>query len=390
MVMIKFLAKIFIKADPADKVSLRRQYGMLCSVAGICLNALLFLGKFLAGLFTASVSVMADAFNNLSDAASSVITLTGFRLSGQKPDVDHPFGHGRIEYVSGLLVSLAIMLMGFELLKTSVGKIFSPEELVFSPVSLVILVAAVGVKFYMGVYNRSYGKKFDSSSMKATAADCFSDVCATTAVLISYIVYMIFDINIDAYCGAAVSLFILFSGFRAAKETIDPLLGMATDSEVVKEIERIVMSYDGIIGIHDLIVHDYGPGRQMISLHAEVDAKSDLLVIHDTIDNIERELSEKLTCSATIHMDPVITDDPEVDKLKGVVVEFVKAIDEKITIHDFRIVKGGTHTNLIFDLVLPYNGKLSDAEIKEIISKDIKIYDPTLFAVINVDKPYSH
>ena len=387
--MIKFLAKIFIKADPNDTATLRRQYGMLCSIVGIGLNILLFCGKLLAGLITSSVSIMADAVNNLSDAGSSVITLTGFRLSGQKPDIDHPFGHGRIEYLSGLLVSLAIMLMGFELFKTSVTKIFSPEELSFSPISLVILIAAVCVKLYMGTYNRHYGNKFSASSMKATAADCFSDVCATTAVLLSYAVYMIFDINIDAYCGAAVSLFILFSGFRAAKETVDPLLGKATDVEVVKEIEAIVMSYDGVIGIHDLIVHDYGPGRQMVSLHAEVPANCDILAIHDTIDNIERELSDKLSCSATIHMDPVITDDPEVDRLKGVVCEFVRAIDDKISLHDFRIVKGETHTNLIFDLVLPYNGKLSDGEIKEIISKDIKIYDPTLFAVINIDKPFT-
>ncbi len=386
--MIKLLSKIFIKSEGMDNASLRRAYGMLCSIVGIGLNLLLFAGKLLAGFISSSVSVMADAFNNLSDAGSSVITLFGFRLSGQKPDVDHPFGHGRIEYLSGLLVSLAIMLMGFELLKTSVGKIITPEEMSFSPVSLCILIASILVKLYMGIYNRGYGKKFDSSSMKATASDCFSDVIATSAVFLSFIVYLIFDINVDAYCGAAVSLFILFSGFRAAKETIDPLLGKPPAEEVVKQIEDIVLSHEGIIGIHDLIVHDYGPGRQMISLHAEVSAKADLLSAHDTIDNIEKELSEKLSCVATIHMDPVIADDPEIDKLKKMVNDFVKAIDDRITVHDFRMVRGDTHTNLIFDVVLPYDGKLSDNEIKEIIKKNINIYDSNLFAVINVDKPF--
>lgn len=387
--MLSLLSKIFIR-NRADTSSpaVRSAYGTLCGIMGIILNIVLFGIKLLAGLLSGAISIMADAFNNLTDAGSSVITLIGFRMSGQKPDKDHPFGHGRIEYISGLIVSMLIILVGFELGKTSLEKIITPEPVEFSIVALIILICSVIVKAYMAFYNFSIGKKIASSAMRATAQDSLNDCIATSAVLLCLVISRFTDLNIDAYCGLAVSGFILFSGLRAVKETMGPLLGTPPSEEFIKEIEGIVYSYEGVEGIHDLIVHDYGPGRTMISLHAEVSCDADLLETHDMIDNIEKELRGKLNCDAVIHMDPIATNDELTLSVREKVAALVTCIDSSLTIHDFRMVTGPTHTNIIFDVVIPYDLKRSDAEIRANIETIVKSIDPSYFSVINIDKSY--
>ena len=388
--MVTLLSKIFIKNYTDTKSpSVRQSYGVLSGAVGIFFNVLLFCGKFFAGFLSHSIAITADAFNNLSDAASSVITLIGFKMAGQKPDSGHPFGHGRIEYLSGLIVSGAILFMAFELIKSSISKIIHPVETVFDPVILVILAASILVKCYMFLYNRSIGKKIHSEAMLATSLDSLSDTVATTVVLITTIIAHFTGLQLDGICGILVALFIFYTGLVSAKDTLNPLLGQAPDPEFVKEIEELVLSYEGIIGIHDLIVHNYGPGRLMISLHAEVPADGDILVLHDLIDNIERALRDNLKCDAVIHMDPVCTNDPEVKELKLKVTGFLTQIDDSLTLHDFRIVKGPTHTNLIFDIVLPYDFKLRDEAVCALMEEKIKELDANYFAVINVDKKYA-
>ena len=388
MTVIGLLAKIFVK-DNGSPEKVRGSYGKLCSFVGICLNILLFGIKLFAGIISGAISVISDAFNNLTDATSSLIALLGFKLSEQKADKDHPFGHGRFEYISGFIVSMLIILVGFELGKTSVEKIITPEAVEFSLVAVIILVASIAIKAYMAFYNFRISKKISSAAMRATATDSLSDCIATTAVLMSLIIAKVFEVNIDAYCGLAVSGFILFSGLRSAKETIDPLLGGSPSKEYINEITTIVYSYEGVKGIHDLIVHDYGPGRAMISLHAEVDANADLLQTHDMIDNIEHELRQKLKCDAVIHMDPIVTDDPLINELREKITALVTCIDPAITIHDFRMVVGPTHTNVIFDVVVPFGVKKSDDEIRESVQTIVRTLDGNYFAVINIDKAYS-
>ena len=351
--MISLLSKIFIKdSSDTSSAAVRSAYGTLCGIMGIIFNILLFGIKMLAGVISGSISIMADAFNNLTDAGSSVITLIGFRMSGQKPDRDHPFGHGRIEYISGLIVSMLILLVGFELGKGSVEKIITPEPVEFSIVAIIILVCSIAVKGYMALYNFTIGKKISSAAMRATAQDSLNDTIATTAVLLCLIFAKLTNINIDAYCGLAVSGFILFSGLRAVKETMDPLLGTPPSEEFIKDIEKIVHSYEGVSGIHDLIVHDYGPARTMISLHAEVPCDADMLATHDMIDTIEKELREHLNCDAVIHMDPIATNDELTCEVREKVAALVTCIDSGLTIHDFRVFQGRKHKNLMFDVAL--------------------------------------
>lgn len=385
--MIKLITEFLLKNNK-DSEKLRQTYGMVCSGAGIALNILLFVIKFTAGSLSGAISVTADAFNNLSDSGSSLITMLGFRLAAKKPDPGHPFGHGRIEYLSGIAVSILIVLMGFELLTSSVNKIISPEVPEVSPLVFIILAISIAVKFYMFMYNRKYGRRYNSQAMVATATDCLSDMVSTSVVFISMLITYFTDINIDAYCGLAVAAFILFAGLKSAYETIGPLLGQPPEAEFVQKIEDIVMAGKDIIGVHDLIVHDYGPGRCIISLHAEVPASGDILDIHDEIDNLERELAEKLGCIAVIHMDPVQTDNENVRRLKEIAEEKCREIYEDIRLHDFRIVEGNTHTNLIFDVVVPHGFKLNDEQIKADIEKKIKEYDKKLFTVVTVDKDF--
>lgn len=385
--MIRLLAKWLIPQNAAES-ALRSAYGTLCGAVGIALNILLFAGKLAAGTLSGSIAVTADAFNNLSDAGSSLITLLGFRLAGRKPDPSHPFGHGRLEYISGLIVAGLILLMGVELAKTSFDKILHPEAVTFSALALIILAVSVCVKLYMWYYNRSIGKKIHSAAMEATAMDSLSDACSTLAVLASMLVSHWFSLEIDGYVGMLVALFILFSAYKAAQETLSPLLGRPPEPEFVADIRRIVSAHEEVVGVHDLVVHDYGPGRCMISLHAEVPAHGDILELHDVIDNIERELCDTLHCQAVIHMDPVVTDDAEIAELRLKIASLAKQVDGRMTIHDFRMVRGSTHTNLIFDAVLPLDSAKTPTQAESELKALVRELDSRYYAVITVEHSY--
>lgn len=389
--MISLLGKIFLKNKSKDTPDGRRAWGALCSIAGICLNILLFAGKLLAGTFAGSIAITADAFNNLSDAGSSLITLIGFRFAGKKPDPEHPFGHGRFEYISGLLVSIIIVVVGIELMTSSIGKIVNPEPIGEDWVlSACILGASILVKLYMFLYNSRVGKSINSAGMKATAMDCISDSVATAVVLISLIVGVYFDIMIDGYCGVLVSLFILFAGFKSAMETLKTLLGTPPEKEFVEAVQASVLAHPIVIGIHDLIVHDYGPGRQILSLHAEVDGKGNIYEIHDEIDLIEQELAEVYGCLAVIHMDPIETDNEVTNSYRMSVAKLVKTIHKDTTIHDFRMVPGVTHTNLIFDAVVPFEVKDDEKKLKKDIAHLVKANLEGCNAVVQIDRPFTN
>ena len=391
--MIKLLSRIFIKDyKNYESPAVRSSYGVLCGGFGIFLNILLFIGKFLAGTLAKSVSITADAFNNLADAGSSIITLLGFRLARQKPDTKHPFGHGRIEYIAGLLVSAAIILMGFELAKSSISKIISPEPIEFSVLTAAILVCSILVKLYMVFYNKSIGKKIKSSTLGATALDSCSDCIATSVVLVSSLIAHFFKINIDGYCGVLVAAFVIYSGIRALQETITPLLGQAPDREFIERIQKLIEEFPEITGIHDLIVHDYGPGRLMISLHAEMPVyeDSDIFAMHDIIDNAERLLSKELECLVTIHLDPTRSNDEKVAELKAKTVNVLHGISPELSLHDFRVVPGPTHTNLIFDVVIPFDLKLKEDEITEKLNSAVSEWDDAkYYVVVSFDRPYA-
>lgn len=388
--MVTFLSRWLIQDyDRPEDPEVRRKYGVLCGCVGIGLNILLFLAKFFAGTISGSIAITADAFNNLSDAGSSLVTIVGFKLAGQKPDPSHPFGHGRMEYLSGLAVSVLILLMGFELLQSSVDKIRAPEPIEFSWLSVVILLLGIAGKLYMSYYNRAVGNKINSAAMKATAADSLSDSISTAAVLAATLIAHFFSVNIDGWVGVAVACFILYAGYNAAKDTIDPLLGQAPDPELVTDVEKTVLSFQPIQSIHDMIVHDYGPGRLMISLHAEVPADGDLLEMHDTIDLVEQTLREKFHCDAVIHMDPIVTNDEQVLKMRSKMHQLVQVIDKRITVHDFRMVTGPTHTNLIFDVACPFDLKQSDEEVKRQVEEIVDLLDGNYNAVVTVDRIYA-
>ena len=387
--MVTLLAKHFIKDyENTKSPAVRHSYGMLCGIVGILLNILLFFGKFIAGIFSNSIAITADALNNLSDAGSSFITLAGFKLASQKPDPDHPYGHGRMEYLSGLFVSLLILLMAVELLKTSVDKILHPQSTQINPLVIAILAASILVKLYMSYYNQTIGKRIDSTALLATAADSRGDSLSTLLVLASSLISLFTGFQIDGYCGLIVGIFILYSGFNAAKDTINPLLGQAPDKAYVEKIERIVTSHNMILGIHDMMVHDYGPGRVVVSLHAEVPSNGDLLEMHDLIDHIENDLADQCCCEAVIHMDPIAVNDPEVDALKKQLMEIIQSIDDTLKFHDFRIVKGPTHTNLIFDVLVPYNFTLKDNDLIDRIDQKVKECNPSYFIVAKIDHTY--
>lgn len=388
--MITFMASLFIKDSKNYKEpSVRQAYGVLSGAVGIGLNILLFFGKWLAGTISGSIAITADAFNNLSDAGSLIITLIGFRLSGQEPDPEHPFGHGRMEYISGLLVSVAILVMGFELIGSSIGKLRSPEPIESSALVFGILIASILVKLYMFFYNHSLSKKIESAAMKATSVDSLSDTVATTLVLIATLISKYTGLLLDGWFGILVGLFILYTGGSTLKETIDLLLGQPPKQEFIDEVKEIVLGHSMVHGVHDLIVHDYGPGRVMISLHAEVDVNGDIQDIHEQIDHIEHELQEKLHCSATIHMDPIVTDDKEVLAMKAKVEEMVHFLDESFSMHDFRMVKGSTRTNLIFDVEVPRKTSYTDNEIVNWLKERIhELPGSKYFAVIQIDHEY--
>ncbi len=386
--MLDLLIKLFIKdSENCGEPRVRTAYGTLCGIYGIFLNLLLFAGKYAAGSISGSVAIIADAFNNLSDAGSSVITLLGFALAGKKPDPEHPFGHGRIEYITGLAISAIIILVGVDLGKSSIEKIMDPTPVEAGLLPAVILIAAIAVKIYISLYNRRIGRKINSSVMQATSLDALTDTISTLVVLISMAAAYFFRLNIDGWAGLLVALFIVYAGYSAAKDTVAPLLGSAPDPEFVRSIEDTVLAHEEILGIHDLFVHDYGPGRVFISLHAEVDGHGDFFGLHDVVDSAETELKEKFGCLATIHMDPIDSANPEINSLRDRVLEALKHnISEDIKIHDFRVVPGPSHTNLIFDAAVPVDFKLNDTQLEAMIKDTVSTSFTRCFAVVNIDR----
>ena len=387
--MIQLIIKLITKnKKQVDEKKLRNLYGIICGWVGIGFNILLFVGKFFAGTISKSVAITADAFNNLSDAGSSVITLLGFRLGTKKPDADHPYGHGRMEYVSGLIVSLLIFLMGFELLKDAVAKIKDPRPVETSWLIFLILIMSILIKSYMTFYNFRYGKKINSAVLRATGMDSLSDCVATTVVLISMIVQTVTPWKIDGWCGLLVAGAVLYAAYGAAKDTLQPLLGMPPEQEFVDEIYEIVLNHPLVEGVHDLIVHDYGPGRCMISLHAEVPGDQDIYFIHEEIDRIELELKDKLGCESTIHMDPIVVNNQKVEDFKSFIESIVLECNTLYTIHDFRMVDGPTHTNIIFDVLIPRDAPEDEKELRENLAAAIKDRNSKLVPVITIDRSY--
>ncbi len=387
--MTGLLVKVFIKnSENVKSAKVRAAYGMLSGVVGIVCNCALFVLKFVAGLITGAVSISADAFNNLSDAGSSIVTFIGFKMAGKPADNDHPFGHGRIEYVSGLIVAMAIVLMGYELFTQALDRIINPQTTTFSVISIIILVGSILVKMWMSVFNRTLGKRLDSAAMKATATDSLSDCISTTVVLASLIISEVTGVDIDGYAGLVVSAFVLMAGVEAAKDTLNPLLGEPAEPEFVEQLESMVMENELIIGVHDIIVHNYGPGRVFASMHAEVPYSVDIMEAHDVIDLAEHKIKAMLGCDVSIHMDPVITDDEEINNLKHMVQEVVDGIGKELKIHDFRVTKGPYLTNLIFDIVVPYDFAIKDEELVKRIESDVERCDSKCRTVINVDKDF--
>lgn len=389
--MTNLLVKLFIKnSENIRDVNVREKYGVLSGGVGIILNLLLFASKLTAGILSSSISVIADAFNNLSDAGGSVVTYLGFKLAKRPADDEHPFGHGRYEYVAGLGISVAILLVGAELFKSSVEKIIFPEgDSTLKTVSVCILIASVAIKLWMFFFNRKLAKKVDSQTIKAASMDSLTDTVATTIVIIGLFISKVFNFNIDGYMGVLVALFILYTGINTMKDSISPLLGKAPDPEFVKEIEQTVLSDENVVGIHDLIIHDYGPGRCIISLHAEVPCDSDILKIHDAIDLIEQTLRTKYKCTATIHMDPIAVHDEFTNSLKKQVEEKLNEISPRLSLHDFRIVRGETHINLIFDVTVPHRFEMSDTQVSLEVKAKVQEINEKYFAVVTVEKPFT-
>ncbi|MBR7007662.1 MAG: cation transporter [Ruminococcus sp.] len=387
--MTKLLIRLFAKDTQSLKEpSVRLRCGYLGSITGITLNILLFAGKFIAGLLSGAISVTADAFNNLSDAGSSVLSLAGFKMAAQPADKEHPYGHGRMEYVSGLIISFLIMLMGFELAQTSAQKIFHPKDVTFSALTLVILIVSVLVKLWMWHFYRTLGRMIDSASLRAASADSLSDCAATSAVIAAMLVLYFFDVNIDGYIGAAVALFIIYSGINTFRDSLTPILGAKPDKEFVEKIRKSAESYDSIIGIHDILVHDYGVGNLMVSMHAEIPADMELVAAHDLIDSLENSLMEQFGCLVTIHMDPVAVNDEYVMLISRRLSEIASQIDSRITVHDLHVDRTEDHCTLDFDVLVPYDIKVSDEEIKQRITYDVEKLGKKMYCKITIDKDY--
>ncbi len=387
--MTKLLSRLFVRdyQNTADPL-VRGRYGSMVSIVCILANLLLSAGKFLFGTLLGSIAMMADAINNLSDAGSSAVSLVSFRLSTKPADRDHPFGHARIEYVASMIVSFLILHVGIDLLFDSIRKISSPTapDKTYLIPSLIVLAASILVKLWMGLFNHRIGRLIDSSVMRATAADCIGDCISTAAILASALLYTFFEINLDAYLGIAVAVMILVAGCKILNETKNSILGEKPVEETVEGIRRIIGEYPEALGIHDLIVHNYGPGHVIASLHVEVDGAVDVFATHDAIDNMERHLGEELGIQATIHADPIVIGDPEVDRLRGEVIAFAHEIDEALCVHDFRFVRGKTHSNLIFDIAVPFECRLPEEEILRGMGEKVKGLDPHYCTVITLDK----
>ncbi|MCI9476182.1 MAG: cation transporter [Emergencia sp.] len=387
--MTDFMCKRFVKNHENTKEpQVREGYGKLASVVGIISNAILCIAKILVGLISGSIAIIADGINNLADASSSVITLAGFKLSALPEDDEHPYGHARIEYITGMIVSVLIVVVGVELIKSSIDKILHPEPLEFSWSMVIVLLLAILLKVWQAMFNIKIGKKINSVALTATGTDSRNDVISTTAVLFSIIIGKMANIQIDGYMGVLVALFIIWSGIGLIKETSSPLLGEAPDPDLVAAISEMASDFDGVLGIHDLVVHNYGPGKVFASIHIEVDANGDLMESHDMVDNIERQLSKKLHIVLTAHMDPIKVDDPIVALMNEVTTKVTDSLDGISNVHDLRVVPGPTHTNIIFDIVVNPSCKLSNKEIHQAFTDAIKAIDENYFVVINFDKNY--
>ncbi|HOG63417.1 MAG TPA: cation diffusion facilitator family transporter [Sedimentibacter sp.] len=387
--MTDFIIKKFIKDyENVNEQRVRESYGITASITGIILNTLLSIGKILTGIIFNSISVTADGVNNLSDGASSVITLIGFKISSKPADKDHPFGHARMEYLTGLILGIAVILVGVELIKSSFDKIMNPTKTIFSIEMIVVLIVSVLIKLWISLFYKKLGDKISSATLKASSTDSRNDVISTIVVILSLLVSNATGYEVDGYVGILVALFILYSGYDILRDILNPLLGEMPDREFIESIENKILSYDGIVNIHDLVVHNYGPNRYFASVHAEVDAKEDIMKSHDLIDNIERDFAREFDISLVIHLDPVITDDEEINELRSMTDKIVKSIDERLTMHDFRVVKGETHTNLIFDVVVPVDYDIKSSKLVSMIEKEIRNKDETYFAVVTVDKNY--
>ena len=370
--------------------SVRESYGKAASIVGVGGNVLLFLGKLIVGSVSGSVAITADAVNNLSDASSNIVSLLGFKLAGKPADEDHPYGHGRFEYLSGLMVAVMILVIGVELMQGSIEKILHPTGVTMSVPLVIVLAGSILVKLWMARFNRRIGRKIDSKTLLATADDSRNDVISTSAVLLATVIGHFTGMMLDGWMGAAVALFILISGFGLVRDTIDPMLGSAPTREQVAAIKEKLESYPGVLGTHDLMVHDYGPGRQFASVHLEMDAKADPLDSHDLIDNIERDFLREDNLHLVIHYDPVTTDDPRVEQLRSRITEIVHGMHDDMAIHDLRIVPGNTHTNIVFDCVVPYGCRIPDREIRERISQEIRVDYPNYYCVITLENSFVH
>lgn len=388
--MTELLVRLFIKDNKNyENAKVRTAYGILSSLVGITCNVILSITKVVIGLIINSISVMADGFNNISDAASSVISLIGVKLAGRPADQEHPFGHGRFEYISALAVSFLILQVGFSLLQSSFKKVLHPEEISFNPVLIAILCLSVLVKVWMMLFNRKLGKRINSTVMIATSYDSRNDVIVTTVTIISAIVAGLTGLKLDGYMGLLVSIFVMFSGYKIARETLEPLLGQAADREAYDKITNMVLSYEGIVGTHDLIIHNYGPTHRMATIHVEVPNDMDFEKAHETIDQIERDALEKLDLFLVIHMDPIEVNDETVLEKKELVLKIVKELEPKATIHDFRVVNGERHINLIFDVVLPYSySKQEEQKMLRDIEEEVKKKDSRHQCIITLDKSF--
>lgn len=388
--MPKFILRLLIKnCDDTENPAVRAKYGVVAGVFGIVSNMLLFVLKIVVGVISKSISITADAVNNLSDSASSVITLLGFKISQKPADEEHPYGHARMEYLSGLFVSLIVLFIGFQFFKESLGTIFNPVENQFDIFTVTVLIVSIAVKLWQGYFNRFVGKKINSLALVAASTDSIGDVVATSVVLLGIVISMVFNVTLDGYFGLAVAIFIIVSGVRLMKEAIDPILGKAPDRELVKKITDKIMTYDGVLGYHDLVIHNYGEGRCFASVHVEVPAKQDIMLSHDIIDNIELDFRHNDNLHVVIHLDPVENDNALVNELHDKVKSAVKDISSELSIHDFRLVSGNTHSNLLFDISAPVSFSMSDAEIRHIVGKKIKEIDPSYNTVITIDRNYT-
>lgn len=388
--MSELLVKLFIKdSDNIKNPAVRERYGLLSSVVGIVVNIILSVGKLVIGSISGSIAITADAVNNLSDAGSCIVTLVGFKMAAMKPDKEHPFGHGRIEYIAALTVGFIVEMMGFELIKSSVEKIKNPEPVIFSVPAVCVLVLSILGKLWLALFNRHLDKKISSPALSAVVTDSVADITATSFTLIALILSNFTTVALDGFFGIAVALFIMYSGYGILKETIGIILGTPPSKELVDELVELIKSHNGVIGIHDLVIHSYGENRLFGSVHIEIPSDYDILEAHDAMDLIEREALEKFGINLVVHLDPLVVNDEKVNYLHSIVTDVIKGIDEQLSIHDFRVVDGPTHTNMIFDLVIPFDYKYSKKELHQMIEQKVKAVNENYFTVVTIEYSYT-